>query len=213
MTARQERITALIDTLPDLSPTAAERLVEWEDDHDARAQREAFQRLIKRYAEAGAGQLTPLCGGMRYISADGSVVIMIGPPLALPAQGPPLRIETIAAIDVVGFRDSQLVHPEVVREIGDQLYRLVSDGGHRQLLLNFGSVEFMSTALMGKLVGLNRLVAQSEGRMKICGLNPVVREAFRITQLDRVFEIHESLQGALARFDAAPASETTQPEG
>jgi hypothetical protein len=43
----------------------------------SRRQCEVFRELIEGCVRAGAGNLTPLCGGVRYLSADGAVTVTI----------------------------------------------------------------------------------------------------------------------------------------
>src|SRR4051794_15427842 len=54
------------------------------------------------------------------------------------SQGPRrhLRLESIDGVTVVSFVDSKIVTEENIQEVGDQLYSLVEDEGHKQLLLN-----------------------------------------------------------------------------
>ncbi len=52
--------------------------------------------------------------------------------------------ENIANVTVVSFVDTKIVTEENIQEVGDQLYSLVEDEGHSQLLLNFGNVQYLS---------------------------------------------------------------------
>jgi anti-anti-sigma regulatory factor len=45
---------------------------------------------------------------------------------------------------------------------------------------------------------LNKRVQAAEGRLILCGLHPFVREAFHDSRLERVFEISDDLEAALA---------------
>ena len=57
-----------------------------------------------------------------------------------------LRLEKIGGITVVSFVDTKIVTEENIQEVGDQLYSLVEDEGHKELLLNFGNVQYLSSA-------------------------------------------------------------------
>ena len=57
-----------------------------------------------------------------------------------------LRLENIDGVTVVSFVDTKIVTEENIQEVGDQLYSLVEDEGHKQLLLNFGNVQIATTA-------------------------------------------------------------------
>ena len=111
-----------------------------------------------------------------------------------------LRLETIDNVTVVSFVESKIVSEENIQEVGEQLYSLVDAEGHRQILLNFGNVQYLSSAALGKLINLKKKVAAVKGKLKLCCIHPDLLEVFRITRLDQVFEIYADEQSALDKF-------------
>jgi len=118
------------------------------------------------------------------------------------SQGPRrlLRLETIDNVTVVSFVESKIVSDESIQEVGEQLYSLVESEGHRQLLLNFGNVQYMSSAALGKLINLKKKVGTAGGKLKLCCIHPELKVVFKITRLDQVFEIFDEEQAALDSF-------------
>src|SRR5580704_2373636 len=111
-----------------------------------------------------------------------------------------LRLGPSDGVTVVSFVDTKIVTEENIQEVGDQLYSLVEDEGHRQLLLNFGNVQYLSSAALGKLINLKKKVGAVKGKLKLCCIHPDLLEVFRITRLDQVFEIYAEEQAALDKF-------------
>ncbi len=111
-----------------------------------------------------------------------------------------LRLETIDGVTVVSFVDTKIVTEENIQEVGDQLYSLVEDQGHNQLLLNFGNVQYLSSAALGKLIQLKKKVGAVKGTLKLCCIHPDLLEVFKITRLDQVFPIFKDEQAALDTF-------------
>jgi anti-sigma B factor antagonist len=111
-----------------------------------------------------------------------------------------LRVETVTGVTIVSIVDNDLLSEEIIQEVGDQLFRLVEEQGETRLVLSFRDVRFMSSAMVGQLVKLHKKVAKANGRMILCGFSPVLREVFRISQLDRLLEIQENEQVALDKF-------------
>lgn len=111
-----------------------------------------------------------------------------------------LSLETIDGVTVVTFVDTKIVTEENIQEMGDQLYSLVDDEGHRQLLLNFGNVQYLSSAALGKLINLKKKVGAVKGKLKLCCIHPDLLEVFKITRLDQVFEIYDEEQEALDSY-------------
>lgn len=111
-----------------------------------------------------------------------------------------LRTETIDGVTVVSFVDSKIVADEAIQEVGDQLYALVEKDGHKQLLLNFGNVQYLSSAALGKLINMKKKVGAAGGKMKLCCIHPELKVVFKITRLDQVFEIFDEEQAGIDAF-------------
>ena len=111
-----------------------------------------------------------------------------------------LRLENVDGVTVVSFVDTKIVTEENIQEVGDQLYSLVEDEGHKNLLLNFGNVQYCSSTVLGKLVSLKRKVEKSKGKLKLCCIHPDLLVPFKLTGLDKVFEIYKEEQNALDKF-------------
>ena len=67
-----------------------------------------------------------------------------------------LEVEDIGDVTVVNFTDKKILDEQNIQVIGEQLFSLVDELGRRKILLNFGNVEFLSSAALGKLITLNR---------------------------------------------------------
>ncbi|CAN5606412.1 hypothetical protein BH23PLA1_BH23PLA1_34450 [soil metagenome] len=117
-----------------------------------------------------------------------------------------LRVEVVEGVTIVHFLDRELTEPYEsyeAREVGQQLYSLVEDGGYPRLLVSLRDVEYISTYILGKLVGLKRKVEAVGGQLQLCELKaPLVRESFQVTGLDRIFKIHDEESTAIEAFSA-----------
>ncbi len=111
-----------------------------------------------------------------------------------------LEVEDIGDVTVVKFADKKILDEQNIQIIGDQLYSLVDDAGRRKLLLNFGNVEYLSSAALGKLITLNKKVQSGGGRLVLCQISSSIYEIFEITGLKRLFNIYEDEQEALQSF-------------
>jgi anti-sigma B factor antagonist len=111
-----------------------------------------------------------------------------------------VRGDIVDGVSVVSFLNTKIVTEDGIQEVGEELYSLVDDLGHKKLLLNFGNVPYLSSAALGKLMELNKKVAKIKGKVKLCCIHRDVLEAFDILGLDRVFEIYAEEQKALDSF-------------
>ena len=101
---------------------------------------------------------------------------------------------------VVRFRDRRIADILEIEEVGQELYRLVEEGRHRRLVLDFSDVDYLSSALLGKLISLNGKVRAGNGSVKLCSIRPEVLEVFHTCKLDRIFSITKDLADALPSF-------------
>ncbi len=111
-----------------------------------------------------------------------------------------LEAEEIGDVTVVSFMDRKILDEQNIQIIGEQLFSLVDESGRKKLLLNFGNVEYMSSAALGKLITLNKKVQAAGGRLVLCNIDPQIREVFEITKLDKLFVIRGDEQEALQEF-------------
>jgi anti-sigma B factor antagonist len=111
-----------------------------------------------------------------------------------------LEVEQIGDVTVVNFVDRKILDEPTIQVIGDQLFSLVDEEGWRKLLLNFGNIEYLSSAALGKLITLNKKLQAAGGRLILCNIDPQIYEVFEITKLDKFFNIQKEEQAALQAF-------------
>jgi len=112
------------------------------------------------------------------------------------------RIKTSESqgVTVVSFVDHKILDAAIIQELSDELFNLVDRDGVKSLLLDFGNVEFLSSAELNKLIILDKKVKTSTGQMRLCNLKPEIQEVFVITRLNQLFEIKDSVKDALSAF-------------
>ncbi|HLA84333.1 MAG TPA: STAS domain-containing protein [Thermoguttaceae bacterium] len=111
-----------------------------------------------------------------------------------------LTIDEVGDVTVVRFRDQKILDDLNIQELGRELSRLVEVDHRKKLLLNFSSVEFLSSAALGKLITLEKKVKAADGALKLCCIQPQTYEVFAITKLNLLFDIKEDETDALAAF-------------
>jgi len=111
-----------------------------------------------------------------------------------------LEVEDIGDVTVVNFTDRKILDEQNIQVIGEQLFSLVDEAGRRKVLLNFGNVEYLSSAALGKLITLNKKLQAAGGRLVLCNIDPQIYEVFEITKLNKLFNIHKEEQAALQAF-------------
>jgi anti-sigma B factor antagonist len=111
-----------------------------------------------------------------------------------------LELEEVGDVTVVNFVDKKILDEQNIQIIGEQLFDLVDNQQKRKILLNFGNVEFLSSAALGKLITMNKKVQTSGGKLVMCNIARSIMEVFEITKLDKLFKIFPDEQSALQAF-------------
>jgi anti-sigma B factor antagonist len=102
---------------------------------------------------------------------------------------------------IVGFTDSKILDSQRIEQVGKELQEAVPQATSKKLLLNFRGVSFMSSAMITKLVMLNKNCKAQGVGLKFCDVSPNVMEVFKITKLNKLFDIQGSEEKAIASFD------------
>lgn len=109
-----------------------------------------------------------------------------------------LRVDEQNGVAVVDFVDSQLMFAtDVIDEIGDELHSLISDHGYSKIVLDFRHVQYIASMMLAKLAKLERHVEIAHGKLRLCGLGPILKDTFRIGHFERVFDIHDDARAAI----------------
>ena len=111
-----------------------------------------------------------------------------------------LRVVEVGSVTVVRFVNSKVVDETEIQELGNELFSLVEQDKRESLLLNFEDVKFLSSAALGKLIKLDKIVKSNAGKLKLANIRPEILEVFTITRLDKLFDIKGSESEALSAF-------------
>jgi anti-sigma B factor antagonist len=78
--------------------------------------------------------------------------------------------------------------------------------GAKTIVVNLARVTMIDSSGIGTMIRCHSAVSAAGGKLKIAGANHTVREAFRVTRLDKVFEFHDNETGAVGTQAAAAGS-------
>lgn len=111
----------------------------------------------------------------------------------------PISIGTIEGTEVLDGLN--------VADFGNQVLEFLKDKSGVHLLLNFENVRYMSSAALTELLRINKALHDSKGSVRLCNLSCDIRKVFQITNLDKLFAIHdeENVEAATQRFERSLA--------
>jgi anti-sigma B factor antagonist len=109
-----------------------------------------------------------------------------------------IKVNESGPVTVVTFADSKIIDEQEIQEFGQELYELVERENRKKIVLNFGNVEFLSSAALGKLIGFDKRVKQHGAELVLSNIRPEIYEVFAITKLTKLFVIKDTEADALA---------------
>ena len=113
-----------------------------------------------------------------------------------------IKSELKGEIRVIFVDVVRLVDTAAIEQCYRELVELLEKTEEKHVLLHFGRVAFMSSSALGMLVKLHKKCKEYEISLKLCNIAPEIREVFKITNLDKVFDIHADIGDALEAFKA-----------
>lgn len=112
-------------------------------------------------------------------------------------QQPKLNILERGKVRVVEFEDRKILEDFIINQIGAQLADLVDENPEPRIVLDFKNVEHLSSAALGVLITLDKQVAERQGKLALANIQPQIYEVFRITRLNKLFNIQNTTAAAV----------------
>jgi anti-sigma B factor antagonist len=101
---------------------------------------------------------------------------------------------------VITFEGSGFLDEEKIDLVGKDLIEAVRDRKKPNVALDMRNVRFCSSSIIGKFVAFYKTVVGLGGSLKFAAVERSILEVFRVTKLDRLFEIHPTIEEAVKAF-------------
>jgi stage II sporulation protein AA (anti-sigma F factor antagonist) len=75
----------------------------------------------------------------------------------------------------------------------------VMDEGERLLVVDFGELEYISSAGLRSILATTKKLKEKGGKLLLCALKDVVKEVFEISGFSSIIPIYGSIESALER--------------
>lgn len=113
---------------------------------------------------------------------------------------PNMSVQYTENATVLTFTDRKILEDQDIRLLQDSVMSLVDQADDIQLVLDFGQVEFLSSAVLGLLIRISKRVGEKQGKLSLCNISPKIYEVFKITQLTKIFDIQKDVDSAIDSF-------------
>lgn len=118
----------------------------------------------------------------------------------MPTKDSRLVVHEDGEVVRIEFLDRNILEEARIQQIGDEISALIDQSPNPKLLINFENVEHLSSAALGTLITINNKIRQKDGQLRLSNIDPQIQEVFVITKLNKLFQIHENNEKAMASF-------------
>ncbi len=113
-------------------------------------------------------------------------------------KSPNMTVEYVGGdVIVATLVDEKILEESQIQALESSFLPLIEENSPVKLVVDFSQVRFLTSSVLGLLIRLSKKIYQSEGVLRLCGIQPKIYEIFKITRLDKVFDIYPTRQEAL----------------
>jgi len=111
---------------------------------------------------------------------------------------PRVSVEYAEKATIVSFVDEKILEEMDIRALQETIMSVIeSASGGINMVLDFGNVRFLSSAVLGLLIRISKRIYEMDGELKLCNINPKIYEVFKITRLTKTFDIYKDVDSAV----------------
>jgi len=112
---------------------------------------------------------------------------------------PRISVQHIDNTTVITFTNEKILEEADIIAIEHSIMPIVEEITPLNVVLNFEKVKFLSSAVLGLLIRISKKIYERGGNLRLCSINSKIFEIFKITRLNRIFDIEHDVAGALQK--------------
>ena len=116
------------------------------------------------------------------------------------ATGSIFVIHTTGEAHVVEFNGPDVIEASEIKHAGDEIYHYLKDLQGVKLVLDFNRVKHLSSAALGMIIALNKVIDQRDGQIRIANVGSEIEKIFKMTKLNKLMQIVDGTQAAIDSF-------------
>ncbi len=113
---------------------------------------------------------------------------------------PRISVHYLDDATIVSFTEEKILDEADINAIQDSIISVIEQAERIKLVLDFGHVKFLSSAVLGLLIRISKKTYEKGGQLKLCSIDPKIYQIFKITRLTKIFDICKDLESALESF-------------
>lgn len=114
----------------------------------------------------------------------------------MPPIKPRIGVDYTKNATIVTFTDERILEEKDIKSLQESVMSVIDQAEKINLILDFCNVRFLSSAVLGLLIRISKKVYQNGGQLRFCGISPKIYEIFKITRLNKIFDIYPDAKSA-----------------
>ena len=102
---------------------------------------------------------------------------------------------------IATLTDERILEEEDIQLLENSLIPLTEQADGVNLIIDFSNVKFFSSSVLGLLIRVSKKIYEAGGQLRLCSINPKILKIFKVTRLDRVFDIYNGQDSAMESLD------------
>lgn len=98
---------------------------------------------------------------------------------------------------VIALNKEKILDDQTIALIESQIRYVINDIEKLNLVIDFENVRFLTSSFLGYLIRLSKYIYEKNGQLRLCGIDDKIQGIFKITRLDKIFDIHSDIEKAL----------------
>jgi len=111
-----------------------------------------------------------------------------------------IKPESNGEILTIYINELRLLDEMTIQQVYKEVMSVVEKTQEPNVLLHFGRVSFMSSSALGMLIRVHKKCKEFKIALKLSNISPNIREVFKITGLEKIFEIYTDATDAQEAF-------------
>lgn len=100
----------------------------------------------------------------------------------------------------ITFTEARILDEICIAHIQEEMFAILRGTWETNILVDFCNVRFMASAALGVLVRVHKKCKEGKRVLKLCNFTPEIRQVFKVTGLEKVFDLYETTDEAKAAF-------------
>ena len=122
---------------------------------------------------------------------------------SMAAIKPSISVEYVGNATIMRFTDEKILEEQDIKALQESIMSVIEQAERINLILDFGNVRFLSSAVLGLLIRISKRIYESDGQLGLCNINPKIYEIFKITRLTKTFDIYNDIESATEGLSGA----------